>query len=183
MKYPYEYDTYSFFYIRHDTLWYHIYGLFRSFIGEIETNTMTCWIGFYGDIYCNSIDKVKGSRLYFHLNRDYFLYDIAKCIPFIQFAFRDLKYHIDIDWSRCKQHNGSPCGNGIWCETCLSGWRPPDCRRSCDPGYLGINCVNEYSFDWNGTTKAYKEADNICIILQKTPFNKTTAALSLKPVY
>ena len=87
-----------------------------------------------------------------------------KCPPFSTLYLSDVKYRLNIDCLRCQQQTNSPCGNGIWCDTCLPGFRPPDCRRSCDPGYFGVNCAEVVSFDWNGTTKAYKEADHVYII-------------------
>ena len=50
------------------------------------------------------------------------------------------KPYIDINCSHCLQYDSSPCGNGVWCEQCAPGWRPPDCKRTCQAGYFGINC-------------------------------------------
>lgn len=72
-----------------------------------------------------------------------------------------LFYSANIDCDHCLQNDASPCGNGYWCEQCAQGWKPPDCRQPCDPGYHGINCLETY--DWSGSVSA-RQVDDVMLV-------------------
>ena len=92
----------------------------------------------------------------------------ADIYPLQCFVFKSGYFHsgfgyaADMNCSRCLQTDADPCGNGYWCETCAAGWKPPDCRDPCDPGYHGINCLETYN--WQGTLHAVELGnDNVTI--------------------
>ena len=92
----------------------------------------------------------------------------AKITPFKCFVFdfpwfsNTLGHAVDIDCSRCLQTDAVPCGNGYWCETCAAGWKPPDCREPCNPGYYGVNCLETY--DWQGRIDSVTQNSNSIIL-------------------
>ena len=62
---------------------------------------------------------------------------------------------IDVNCSNCLQSVSSPCGNSVWCEQCAPGFRPPDCKRTCQTGYFGVNCLQTYIVP--NTNSSYKQ--------------------------
>ena len=101
--------------------------------------------------------------------------------------------YIPVNCSNCLQSASSPCDNGLWCKQCARGWRPPDCKRTCQAGYFGVNChqkcivPDKYSCcTWITCNKVTGEVedDSVCIEWHSFPQSATTqASFQVSPVY
>ena len=108
------------------------------------------------------VDCIQSSSPFYTAQYIFFKANISplKCFVFGRGFFSNtFGYATDVDCSRCLQTDAVPCGNGYWCETCAAGWKPPDCREPCDPGYTGVNCVETY--DWQGSIESVTQNGNL----------------------
>ena len=114
-------------------------------IHEIDVCRMDTRNGF--NLVCDNVTPFIADRMFVTFPNTRW-----KCVSINDINLYDVRRKLNIDCSKCEQqYEAESCGNGLWCERCMEGWRAPDCMRPCEPGFYGINCAQSYSLDWSGS--------------------------------